>query len=199
MDFINVVENAIPPDYCKHLIDKYEKTPGKHQGCLGVGKVDTSVKKTTDLHPGQYIEWNEDCVKIDTYIGDSVVKYIEYLKRTVFDGDDFILRKMFECTDVLEPTGIQIQRYTPGEYFNWHCDDAFGKKRLIAYIIYLNSMNEDDGGRTQFLHGKNIIPKVGSILFFPSTWSYIHRGESVRNGKKYIITGFINEVLPESN
>ena len=199
MNFIHVVENVLPPDYCEYLIDKYEKTSGKHQGCVGEGVVETNLKKCTDIHPYKYEEWVDDIKNIDKCIGIGFFSYLKYLRDDVLDGNDLILRQLFSYLDGIFVTGIQIQRYTPGDYFNWHCDDAYGKKRLVAYIVYLNSMEEEDGGKTQFLENKEIIPKAGSILFFPSTWSYVHRGERVKNGKKYIITGFINEVTQESN
>jgi len=195
MNFIHVIENVIPPDYCEYLVDKYEKTNGKHQGYLGEGVVDSTMKKCTDLHPTILKGWQSDVNKIDKYLGVGFLQYLKYLKDVVLNGDDLILRQMFSHLDGISASGIQIQRYNPGDYFNWHCDDSYGKKRLVAYIIYLNSMGKEDGGKTQFLEDREIIPKAGSILFFPSTWSYIHRGESVKNGKKYIITGFINEVI----
>jgi Rps23 Pro-64 3,4-dihydroxylase Tpa1-like proline 4-hydroxylase len=196
MNYVHVVENVIPPDYCKHIIDKFERSDKKHVGYLGKGVIHKELKNSTDLHPSQVPGWKDEIESVDRYLGNSFFKYLKYLRDDVLDGDDLILRQMFSHLPSIDVTGIQIQRYVPGEYFNWHCDDAYGKKRLVAYIMYLNDMGIDDGGKTQFIEDNmEIIPKAGNILFFPSTWSYVHRGETVKRGKKYIITGFISEVL----
>jgi len=193
MEYVHVVENLIPIEYCNHLIDKFEKSSGKHTGMIGSGVTDTNLKKTTDFHPYKYSDWVEDIREIDKYVAKGIVQYLEHIKYSVFGGNDVILRQMFE--DGIDATGFQIQKYDVGDFFNWHCDDAPGKKRLLAYIVYLNTMKIDDGGKTEFLNGKRIVPEAGHILFFPSTWSYVHRGEPIKNDTKYIITGFVYEIL----
>lgn len=199
MNFIHVLENVIPPEYCKHIIDKFERSDDKHVGYVGKGFIDKTMKNCTDLHPTQVPGWEDETISVDRYLGNGFFNYLKYLRDDVLDGDDLILRQMFTHLDSIDLTGIQIQRYLPGEDFSWHCDDAYGIKRIVAYIIYLNDMGIDDGGKTQFLNDMEIIPKTGNILFFPATWSYVHRGETVKRGKKYIITGFITEVPPEED
>ena len=48
----------------------------------------------------------------------------------------------------------------------------------------------DSGGWTEFIDGTRIQPKVGSILLFPATWTYVHRGYPTKV-PKYIVTGWI--------
>jgi hypothetical protein len=83
----------------------------------------------------------------------------------------------------------QIQRTEPSEYYHWHHDQSRNSHwKLFTYIIYLNDVEEDSGGTTEFSCGKNIQPKVGKIVFFPSTWTYFHRGKTLEKGVKYIAT-----------
>jgi hypothetical protein len=55
----------------------------------------------------------------------------------------------------------------------------------------LNDVPVEHGGCTEFLMGKKIQPKKGTLLFFPATWNYIHRGKKLEKGNKYIATGFV--------
>ena len=52
----------------------------------------------------------------------------------------------------------------------------------------MNDVEKDSGGTTDFSCGKIIQPKAGKIIFFPSTWTYYHRGKTLEKGVKYIAT-----------
>ena len=199
MEYVHVIDNLIPLEFCNHVIDKFDKHPGKFPGKMGVvddGRVEPMIKKCTDFHPSHHEDWRVEEEQLEKYVGVGIVKYLEHLNDKIFNGNFRILREMFGHENALDPTGFQIQKYVPGGYFKWHIDDAPTQKRLIAYIVYLNTLNEEDGGKTLFLNGKSITPKAGSILIFPSTWTYTHSGETLIKGSKYIITGFLNERLP---
>ena len=60
--------------------------------------------------------------------------------------------------------------------------------KIFTYIIYLNDVEKDSGGTTEFSCGKTIQPKAGKIVFFPCTWTYFHRGKTLEKGVKYIAT-----------
>jgi hypothetical protein len=64
-------------------------------------------------------------------------------------------------------------------------------KRFLAFIIYLNTV--DEGGETIFTKPieLKIKPKEGNILFFPPFWMYEHEGNMPISNDKYIITGFL--------
>ena len=45
-------------------------------------------------------------------------------------------------------------------------------------------------------------PKTGKVVIFPATWSYMHRGQAVKYGEKYVIAMFVHEpsltiIMPE--
>ena len=89
---------------------------------------------------------------------------------------------------------IQIQKYTKlkGRYV-YHQDFLIDwenkKNRVITFIWYLN--NVETGGETEFWAKYKIKPETGKLLFFPSTWTYPHRGMMPISNDKYIITGWI--------
>jgi hypothetical protein len=91
----------------------------------------------------------------------------------------------------IDVSGFQIQKYNVGDFFDWHIDDTVGSKRLLAFLMYLN----DNDSCTEFLNGKVCKPETGKILFFPATWTYTHRGQKIKQGIKYIISGFICECI----
>jgi hypothetical protein len=54
--------------------------------------------------------------------------------------------------------------------------------RLFSCLIYLNTLEDNQGGCTEFMCGKKVRPEQGKLLIFPSTWTYVHRGAEVKNG-----------------
>jgi len=95
----------------------------------------------------------------------------------------------------LNDSGFQIQKYIRenGEY-KYHNDFTHSKinnqMRIITFLWYLNTVEE--GGETEFFNGRiRIKPEKGKLLLFPSTWTYIHRGNVPISSDKYILTGWI--------
>ena len=90
---------------------------------------------------------------------------------------------------------FKIQRYNPNEaYFAEHCEnggeiDGFGERRLIALMVYLNTVT--DGGQTHFpTQNISFSPKVGDVLMWPAYWTHPHHGIPSPTQTKYIITGW---------
>ena len=42
-----------------------------------------------------------------------------------------------------------------------------------------------------FYHGK-LKPKAGTLVIFPATWTYNHKGAMPLSGDKYVITGWVS-------
>ena len=192
MEFVHVIKNILPSNFCKSIIDKFEVDSDKYQGRLGMGHINLNIKKTLDLPISDRKDW--DCITdpLVKYLANGLQEYFIYLENQVFKGKGLkIIEKIFG--DNIKASGFQIQKYEKDDHFYWHTDDSSVEKRLLAYIIYLNTVPKENGGSTDFLNGKSIQPEEGSILIFPSTWSYIHRGRALKSGKKYIITGFIRQ------
>jgi len=66
---------------------------------------------------------------------------------------------------------------------NWSQDSS---TRQVSVIIYLNDVEE--GGCTVFPYYKmSVKPKKGTVLMFPSFYTYTHHAEAPISGKKYIV------------
>jgi Rps23 Pro-64 3,4-dihydroxylase Tpa1-like proline 4-hydroxylase len=182
MEFIYECENFIPYDFCKHVIDKFEKNKHQHRPGLTLGGK-SDMKKSTDLRM-DILNWDNEMNKFKDYTFSAIRKYVQYLN----DKIDVDYRPLFENFNITFP---QIQKTQKGEYFKWHNDGNLDPNRRIASIIYyLNDVEEKYGGATEF-KGTKVQPNTGKMLIFPSTWTYIHSGQELHDGNKYIVTMFI--------
>ena len=202
------MKNLFTPEECKEYIEYYEKRLPKFQGqtidALGKISVDTNFKDSLDAHlfgdgrapnqpPIAQRLWNlyMDKLKI---CHSEYMKHVSPLDPTSPDGCCILKNFMHRGRS----TTPQIQRTDKGcKGFTWHTDSSGcgGKEtRNIAVIIYLNDIDEANGGSTEFNSGRKVQPEMGKALFFPTSHLHIHRGNPILNGpSKYIITCFIEE------
>ena len=185
MEFIYECEDAFPVSFCNRVIEKFEKSDLKFMGRTDAGII--PKKKSTDLRIYDEPEWVEEEKYFHVMIRKAMKKYETFLLK--MDVDDEVKKEMSEilmCSHIHPP---QIQRTEPGQYYHWHHDQrAPYNWDRFTYIIYLNDVEKDSGGTTNFSCGKTIQPRVGKIIFFPSTWTYFHRGKTLEKGVKYIAT-----------
>ena len=87
---------------------------------------------------------------------------------------------------------IRIKRYRTGVgNFLDHVDvgDSISARRFLVFFVYLNDV--DFGGETEFPDlDLTISPECGTILVFPSTWTYLHRGNTPISNDKYILGSY---------
>jgi hypothetical protein len=190
MEFVRVINNALPIELCKDIIDKFETDSRKKPGTVNIDIVNRDIKKSTDLRITNFDDWRQLRSYVAQYLMKALQVYFKEIENNVFRGLDLNIISGIFGKNII-PSGFQIQKYNSTGKFEWHTDDAHDSKRLLAYIMYLNTVPVENGGSTDFLNGKSIQPKEGSVLIFPATWSYIHRGNVIKSGEKYIITGFI--------
>ena len=185
MEFIYECDDVFPVDFCNRVIDKFEKSNLKFKGVVELG-ID-GVKKSTDLRIYDEPEWVEE----EKYFHDTIRKAMKNYETFLLkmDVDDKIKKDMSHILMDAHVYPPQIQKTEPGQYYHWHHDQSRDSHwKLFTYIIYLNDVEEDSGGTTEFSCGKIIQPKAGKIVFFPCTWTYYHRGKTLEKGVKYIAT-----------
>ena len=87
---------------------------------------------------------------------------------------------------------IRIKRYRTGVgNFLDHVDvgDSISARRFLVFFVYLN--NVDFGGETEFPDlDLTISPECGTILVFPATWTFLHRGNVPISNDKYILGSY---------
>ena len=130
---------------------------------------------------------------LDQFYPDLANQVAEVLLRQCLDG------YIKEFPQLVAPyvqwaTGTTIlQKTDPGEgYHRWHCEKTgLFNNRDISWMIYLNDVEE--GGSTYFNnYDLEIKPKKGLTLIWPAEWTHSHRGNVLKAGLKYIVSGWIN-------
>ena len=185
MEFIYECEDAFPVSFCNRVIEKFEKSDLKFKGIAG--SVLSTAKKSTDVRIYDEPEWVEEEKYFHVMIRKAMKNYETFLLK--MDVDDEVKKEMSQFLTNTHIYPPQIQRTEPGQYYHWHHDQTYPPCwKLFTYIIYLNDVEKDSGGTTEFSCGKIIQPKTGKIVIFPSTWTYYHRGKTLQKGVKYIAT-----------
>ena len=91
-------------------------------------------------------------------------------------------------------TGYKIQKYEPSGFYKWHNDWVLTNKegsRVFVFMWYLNTIDKKDGGYTEFFDGTRLQPECGSLVFFPATWTFLHRGYPPKV-EKYLCNGWMH-------
>ena len=96
----------------------------------------------------------------------------------------------------LEIGNFNLQKYAQGQHFaKSHCErsNLASLHRVLAWMTYLNDVEDSAGGATYFDHyDVSIRPRRGLTLIWPSEWTHFHRGEVLNSGLKYIATGWMH-------
>ncbi len=141
-DDVVVIDDFLSPEECQKLIDTYS------------GKVDRSLVVGNAVHANR---------TSSTYYmprNDAIVKKI--------------LQKSAQLLNMPERNieGLQFLRYLHGEEYKYHHDYFWGEgvptnQRVYTVLLYLNTLQPEDGGATSFFHyKKKVSPKVGRVAIF---------------------------------
>ena len=192
-DFIFLQPKQLTPQFCEQVIELYENHPTAQkyrQPGLTLGARAGDAKNH---------KWSED-INIsnipDFAVEDKILSIaLEKLTKNYLDhvrsfNEGFEPQYSLDYQD----SGFQIQKTTPGGYYDWHHDQI--DDRRYTYIFYLNDVNHE--GETQFANGLKIKPEKGKGLMFPASWEYVHRGIAPKDEIKYIATGWISAIKIQS-
>jgi hypothetical protein len=185
-DLIYIKDDVLSVDFCNHLIDKYEQDERKKPGVVSRGGLDVSYKNCTDLFISNLDNWKEDDQILFNCSSQLLKEYNEYCSNLF--PSLFFYSGNWNYSD----NGYQIQRYVPGEYYNWHHDfdiDFNKGSRMVTILWYLNTLKNE--GFTEFLDGTKIEPRCGRVILYPSSWDFVHRGISPSKSKKYIVVSVL--------
>src|SRR5210317_1166023 len=189
MEYIYEAHDIVPRTLCEEIIEKFENDHHREPGKVS-GGYNTNIKNSTDLVlPDNKPEWVSTVKKIKEHVQYGMSKYFQYLNENILRNKEHLLTQIFYNN--ISMTTLQVQKYESGGHYVWHTDNSLGNMRLVALIIYLNDVDDESGGCTEFVNGKIIKPSTGKIVFFPATWTYPHRGQKMEKGVKYIVTGFV--------
>jgi len=203
IDLLYINDNALDEEFCKLIIDKFEKDDRKYQGTLFTERgtiVDLDDKTSTELKIANIPGWEDISDKIRLIVKRNIDMYfsefVDFLRNT-HDLNEVDIKFVMDNTfsPGFEFTDYEIQRIDSSKHYRWHQDFAI-ERDCLQCIIYLNTLNEGDGGETKLLNGAVIRPNAGKMLIMPCTWTNIHTGCVVNTDHKYIIAFKIERRCP---
>jgi hypothetical protein len=196
MEYIYEKEGVLDHFMCASIIERFEIDHSKRPGATIAG-IDKTIKDSTDLPisiPENRHRW-EDIIKITSDLVIEALKdYVPYIKSKLKLPPDCGLSEIQATINGCTIGLPQIQKTSKDGFYTWHHDGNLN--RIFTYIIYLNDVPSENGGTTDFIAGKSVTPKTGKIVIFPAHPIYIHRGNKLTNGSKYLITNFVYDGKP---
>lgn len=188
-DFIRSYPSAMDSTTCKEILERYLQDPRKRNESYTAGGFH-KAKSSLDLNITSYEDWADLDLKVGRVVGRTFRLYCSERPEINYAIDGVRLRD----------NGYQIQHYRANgvDGFNWHVDVG-GRmqpdgircgQRLLAGVLYLNTV--ETGGETEFSVQKlKIKPVEGTMLWFPVSFEYPHRGCIPVSGPKFIISTFM--------
>ena len=161
-----------------------EKSQGKILFADNQATVDPEIKLSTEIS----LEYNTDLMTryLRVYLQPKLLKYIER----------YSYANNYSPWSVVE--SINIQQYQPKEgYFSWHTERTMAwstaTNRHLVFMTYLNDVTDE--GETEFYYQKcKIKPEKGLTLFWPTDWTFTHRGITSPTQTKTVITGWYSYI-----
>ena len=192
-DFIYTQPKQLTQQFCERIIDLYETHPTctEHRYAGHVGEpshLNNKIKQSEDINISKFAEFADEDKTLVIALKKLIQNYLDYIgSLNVGYAGQFELN--------YDDSGFQLQKTTPGGFYDWHHDDMGHRK--YTYIFYLNDIDHE--GETEFANGLKIKPEQGKGLIFPATWTYAHRGIAPKDEIKYIATGWISQLVHDHN
>lgn len=188
-DFLATYTDVYPTDYCEHLITEFERLVAS-----GAGRNrQQSEKAAKHVKDDMQLILNVNAHNLRPFDGRDAVDVFFHGLQQCYD-------EYSEMYSVLKDGRIngstmKMQRTdSGGGYHIWHCEQNNGRQaeRVLVYMLYLNTLNPEDGGETEFLYQKTrVSPQKNTMLLWPAAFTHAHRGNTVLGLKsKYIVTGW---------
>ena len=185
-DFIFTIDNSLDELFCRKVIQKFNQESGIYDGRIGGDRrIDKKVKQTKDFVLSESSIWEKEDDVFYKALKDGLDKYHRHIRSI---HKNALAQPQYQVKD----TGYKLQRYEPGGFYDWHNDWSMqdNASRIYVFMWYLNTIKKEDGGYTEFGDGTRLQPKCGTLVVFPATWTYLHRGFPPKV-RKYICNGWI--------
>jgi hypothetical protein len=183
-DLIRVID-VLPPHYCRHLIEKFERSRAEQTAGAAVDAGWNKADRMTgwrelnlSAHPDQ---WEREIATLTCVVGAVAKEYQRLVGQT--------LPQAYR----LGPLRIKKYEAAQGHRFAPHTDanSMRDAPRFLALLFYLNTVA--DGGETEFMNLNVVVPPIaGSVMVFPPFWMYPHAGRTPRSSDKYVLGTYLH-------
>jgi hypothetical protein len=196
-DFVGVFTEVYPEGYCSHVINEFEKYKAEGAGSNRIHS-ENAPPHFKDDYQLSFIHASN--LRVSPFlIGDEELNPVNMF----FTGLQNCLDIYTQKYSVLKQSEIKtqdmkLQKTSPGGgYHVWHAEQGNTEpRRILTFMLYLNTLDEEDGGETEFLYQRRRIrPVENTMLLWPAAYTHAHRGNTVLGTKdKYIATGWFHLV-----
>ena len=196
--YIKLYRNVLDPRACKDMIDTYERLWKEQTRKIQEMSLcyDTQGNKVCGACDCQRLDimQHEEFKDLFQYTAGSLQRQIQ-----VYKEDCKIVKQQWPNKFGFEH--FRLKRYLPDgiQQHDFHSDvtNKNSAKRFLSIICYLN--DDFKGGETSFPDFKyDSKVKTGSVIMFPCTWSYLHKGNPIKSGSaKYVLGTFLNYVAEQ--
>lgn len=189
-DFVGIYRDLYPAGYCEHLVSEFNRLEKN-----GVGsnrqRSENAHKHIKDDHQigiemkNHSLLWFQDKDPCSLFFDGLQACYDDYTAKYSVLRDAGNIRA----------STMKMQRTGPGGgYHVWHSEQGpnHASSRVLTYILYLNSLEKEDGGETELLYQRTrLTPEENMMVLTPAAFTHTHRGNPVLADKnKYIVTGW---------
>ena len=200
-EYILELPNFVSPELCNDIVTRSKKFTEKQQIVFPAYKVNGKRRETARF--GKLVtmtdhkEYNDMLQTMGSLYMEIYKKYIDKLRTNFEDLNKNVIKGQHPHTMELESNkevevcgGFVIHEIEKGGFYSWHHDYEWNKPgAFVQAIIYLNTLEEGEGGCTEFLNGRKVRPEIGKVLVYPRSWTYLHKGgEVTSDNSKYICT-----------
>ncbi len=218
-DFIEVYDNAVAPEACAALIERFNASQEALRG-VTAGGLDVAHKNSWDIGLSGKPQWADAEQALNNAMLTCLLRYVRkyaYVvlgphwlnlldpatgqKRaldaeTLSELPDETLRTV--VTKAFRPGVVNLQKYLADEggYPRWHCelgpkaDGGESLHRSLLWTLYLNDGFRE--GETEFYYQRRkLVPRAGTLLIAPAAFTHTHRGNMPKGGDKYSATSWV--------
>lgn len=188
-DFISVYSNVFPEGYCQHMIKEFDRVEAEGAGWSRSHENHIISDYAIIVMPGIHNLTRFNSIEpVSVFFKGLQVVFENYAKKYSY------LKSV-----AVKTTTMKMQRTDPSEgYHMFHAeagpqtDFVLNQNRAVVYSLYLNTLEPDAGGETEFLYQKRRIKaEENTMVIWPASYTHVHRGNTVLGNKsKYIITGW---------
>ena len=187
-NFINFNYKVVDENFCDQLAEYYNLNSKKtydSRVATGDEKFPDGEIKKAERNSREFIPWGEGMMmKIRNIVNPLVEDYIQHYPE---------ITASMQKNTWYEPAHILKYEKSKDYYYNFHVDkfEKGGNDRIISIIIYLNDVAEGGGTEFKYFEPSVIQPSKGSVLIFPSTSFWMHKGVAPISNEKLICVSWL--------
>lgn len=192
-EFIGIYRDVYPTGYCNHMIQEFEKLVK-----LGAGRNRQEEEHHSPKHikDDLHISFNIKPIKGQMSFFENISVSDVFFEGLQYCYDHYNNNFSILQDYNLKAIDMKMQRSCPGKgYHVWHSEKYINEPfRVLVYSLYLNTLEPEEAGETEFLYQKlRIRPEENMMVIWPAAFTHAHRGNVVHGkNNKYIITGWFN-------